>query len=332
MALSEDLALISAPEEREPFRFYAEDEHPEPEMLVLLDFTGAFPLGDISVISGKAKTGKSYCVSIIISSVLGCTAFGFTPMKDNAKVLYFDTEQSSCNIARIQRRIHRLMGWDVATSNQNLIFYELRELALEQRFGFILEKVLQYEPEAIVIDGIADLINNFNDIAESQGIITRLLDMCSRENVALITVLHENKGKDDTGMKGHLGTMLLQKAASVFHLTTKGDKYIVENTDCRNKSIRTFSFTIDDFGMPVSAETEAEAQHIASVNKLREEMQQVFADNTTRTYNKLIQDYRQLTGLSERTAKYKISNASECGIIKGEGSGRCTIYRLCITS
>ena len=111
MDLDEALKMVSQPPERDPYRFYPEDEHPLPEMLIEREGVGTLPLKDITVIAGKAKNGKSFVVSIFIASVLGETDF-FAPIRQNPKVLYFDTEQSDSNVSIVYYRICKLLGME----------------------------------------------------------------------------------------------------------------------------------------------------------------------------------------------------------------------------
>ena len=333
MEINEALALVTAPPERDPYRLYLSDEYPDPENLLAFGDSGTLPMGEITAIAGKAKTGKSFAVSILVASILGCKEFGFITTRESGKVLYFDTEQGDSYVARVIRRIHRLLGWNVREDNPRLIPYKLREMALEERFCFILDKVMEYTPDLIIIDGVADLVFDFNDVRESTEKVVKLLDMCSRCNVAILTVLHENKGKEDRNMKGHLGTMLLQKCASVFHLEKKGNTYTVTNTDCRNRPIETFAFTIDDTGAPRTVETliqakeaEKEAQKVSNLAFL---MQNVFAHPEGEaapryTYGELRRKIVEELGGSTATAERRIKEATEAKILDNSGG----IYTL----
>lgn len=329
MEIDEALALVTAPPERDPYRLYLSDEYPDPENLLAFGDSGTLPMGEITAIAGKAKTGKSFAVSILVASILGCKEFGFITTRESGKVLYFDTEQGDSYVARVIRRIHRLLGWNVREDNPRLIPYKLREMALEERFPFILEKVMEYAPVLIVIDGIADLVFDFNDVRESTEKVVKLLDMCSRCNVAILTVLHENKGKEDRNMKGHLGTMLLRKCASVFHLEKHGNEYNVVNTDCRNRPIDDWAFVIGEDGLPrttenlqASREADKEAKEI---DKLKFMVANVFTPSEDRfTYSELKRKIMAVMGVSARTAEYRIKDATEAKIISLSGG----IYSL----
>ncbi len=304
MAWCDDVQSLLS-KEREQYRYYADEDYPEPDMLLKLNGVGTIPIGDITAISGKAKSGKSYCTSTFVASVLGCKDFGLIPTKEHPKVIYFDTEQSKANIARIQRRVHRLLGWDAKTDRYELIFYVLREVQIQDRYQFIVDIVMKEEPNAIVIDGIADLIFNFNDIAESSGIIFKLLALCTQANIALLTILHENKSEDNTNMKGHLGTLLLQKAASVFHVSKSEDGTItVKNTDSRNKPIQDWFFKIDENGMPISSNAPITPKEAQKIEKLRQDMQIVFEDGESLMKSELVEKCVSM-GICKKSAAYK---------------------------
>ena len=315
MAWNDDIQYEQS-KEREPYRYYADEEYPDPEMLLELDGVGTIPIGDVVALSGKAKSGKSYCTSIFIASVLGCKDFGFTPTREHPKILYFDTEQSKANIARIQRRVHRLLGWDAKTDRYELVFYAQREITLKDRYQFIVGKVMELTPTAIVIDGIADLIPNFNDIDQSTDIISKLLALCSEANIALLAILHENKSEENTSMKGHLGTLLLQKAASVFHVSKSEDGTItVKNTESRNKPIRDWFFKIDENGMPITSDAPVTAKEQKEVEELKEAMQIAFEDENTLLRSEIVERLITKGVCSNRTAYRKIDKAVDKGVL-----------------
>lgn len=329
MDLVDAIKMVSQPPERDPYRFYAMDEHPLPEMLLEREGVGTLPLKDITVIAGKAKNGKSFVVSIFVASILGETDF-FIPTKENPKVLYFDTEQSDSNVAIIYSRICKLLGREPKQDYEFLKIYELRGMegmdgksAEESRYLYIIDKVQEESPTAIVIDGIADIMHNPNDEQESKEIVMRLLYLCSENNISLLTVIHENKSKDDQNPRGHLGSELLRKAVSIFHVTKDRGKgtFTVENTECRNRDIDIWSFTINSHGIPEIVETvdkQAERE-AAKLDDLRMTFADVFRDGETRLYTRLSNDLMRLCNVSVATAKRKIKEATESGVIICEG-------------
>lgn len=303
--------------EIDPFMVDATQNYPEPHFLVFKDGVGTLPLGDITTLSAKAKKGKSYGASILESVVLGgAREFGLNTEENKALVLHFDTEQSKSNCSRMQRRVHRLMGWDVTKNYLRFQFFQLREMPLEERKNYIEQKVFEQAPSLVIIDGIADLIANFNDIEESNKIIETLLKLASSANCAILTILHENKGKDDTGMKGHLGTLLLQKSASVFHLTKSGGVVSVDNTDSRNRPLETWTFSINDEGMPVPCTSLSEIKTENQLEEIRTILRKVFSSGFSFGMNDLVRCYALESAQSESTAKRRIKVAKDNGLLE----------------
>ena len=244
------------PYELERYELDPTSEFSAPGNLLELEGVGTFSRKDITVIGGKAKNGKSFVVSIFVASILGCTDF-FTPIKEKASVLYFDTEQSICDNQIIRSRVSKLMGWKPNGCYSRFRYFELRMVNKAERYNYICEMVSKYEPLAVVVDGCTDLMTDPNSLDESQELVLKLLDLCSTTDIALLTVVHENKGKDDNSLRCHIGGELLRKAVSIYHVTKDKEKKIfsVENTECRRREVETWSFYIDEHGMPIPTAT-----------------------------------------------------------------------------
>ena len=309
--------------------FDASIEHPEPENLLRIGDNGILPLADISMIAGKAKAGKSYVSSILIASVLGCTDFGFYATRSDAKVLYYDTEQQDANIGRIQRRVHRLCGWKVNENNPRFQVYPMRGEEVKDRFVYIRDLIELERPQLVIIDGIADLIFDYNDVRESMNIITQILALCSLYHVAILPVLHENKSKEDNNMKGHLGTMSLQKCVSLFTVTKSNGRFTVTNTESRNRVIDDWSFVIGEDGLPKTVESlqmeRAADKEAKKIEDLKFMLSNVFLSSDDRyLYSELRAKIVQVIGCSPQTAERRIKQASEGKILRCEGG----IYTL----
>ena len=84
------------------------------------------PTGNLHLSTGKAKTGKTTANCILISSILGHGEnFGFRALKDDATVLYIDTEQDDADHIRVLRYINRMCGY---ADNQCFPFHCLIKL------------------------------------------------------------------------------------------------------------------------------------------------------------------------------------------------------------
>lgn len=324
MGIIEDLQSISQPTQREQYRIYASEEYPDPEMIFERDGISFCPRGDIIAFSGKAKSRKTFCISILIASLFGCEDFDIKSHVANPKVLVFDTEQSKGDVSRVLRRINKLLKWEVNTDREDLVFYGLREIMLKDRYQFIVDKVMEKAPTAIVIDGIADLIFNFNDIDQSTDIISKLLALCSETNIALLTILHENKSEDNINMKGHLGTLLLQKAASVFHTSISDDgTTTVKNTESRSKTLHDWYFKIDDDGMPIISGAPITPKEQKEIEELKEMMLKAFGNSESLMRSEIVERLNS-NGISTPTAYRKIEKAVEKKVLDLDSN----LYRI----
>lgn len=294
--------------------------YPEPRFTVRLNGVGTLPRGDIQAVKAKSKNGKSFLCTVFVASVMGCKTFQFEAVEDGAKVLYFDTEQNERNTAALAKRVYSLMGWSTERNNERFKAYSLRSAEISERLPIIARVIQENAPTVAVIDGVADLLEDFNDVGQSSEIINNLMRLSAENDVAIINVLHTNKRKEDSDMKGHLGTLLLQKASDVFEVKKSDGTFNVSETDCRNVAVADFSFTIGADGVPMwtpdvktTKEEEEYMEVLAKMNTIFEGVPDGF------TYKELTEKYVMEAAVSERTAKNKIKFAKDSNIIKAVG-------------
>ena len=256
-------------------------EYKEPEYTVYMNGVGCFPKGDIQAIKAKSKQGKTFACSVIISSLFGNSEFGINTNCDTSeKVIFFDTEQNERNSALVDKRIHYLCGWSTKINNERLIVCSLRTMEREKRRLYIEYMIEKNRPSMVVIDGIADLVADFNDIVESEDCIEFLMKTSAKYNCSIVNVLHTNKAKDDRNMKGHLGTLLVQKASDVFEVEKKKEDTIsVTQTETRNAPVEGFSFTIDEDGNAHPGSNAIEDKNTEKVNDLLDDLVGIFSDD-----------------------------------------------------
>ncbi len=292
-------------------------EYPEPRFTLKMSGIGTLPRGDIQAIKAKSKNGKSFLCSIFTASLFGCKDFGFETLESAPVVLYFDTEQNQRNTARLAARVHALLGWDTKKNRKGFHAYALRTMETGERLPFIKSKIAEKKPVIVFIDGIADLIENFNDVEQSARLINDLMKLSGENDCCVCCVLHTNKAKDDSGMKGHLGTMLLQKASDVFEVRKEGDTFNVTETDCRNQPVDDFAFVIDGQGIPRPAATQKDTREQQKVDAIKKNLDEVFANAGVRelTYTELTTSYGLAAAVVDRTAKRAVKTAKELGLV-----------------
>ena len=126
------------------------------------------------------------------------------PATEQAEILYVDTEQVKYHCHKVMERILRLPDY---TDRQGRFCFSSGGQTPDKRkqiIGYMLENM----PDVglLIIDGIRDLMYDINSPSESTDLINLLMRWSSGYNLHIHTVLHLNKGDDNT--RGHIGTEL----------------------------------------------------------------------------------------------------------------------------
>lgn len=241
------------------YEIKASDHIPPPEIALSVGGATIGTLGNILSIIGKAKSRKSFFITMAISvSISKDTIFNLfkneLPSKQNS-VLYFDTEQGKYHVQMALKRICTLVG---VKEPDNLHVYGLRSLNPLERLQLIEFAIYNTENLGIVfIDGIKDLITSINDEEQATMIVSKLMKWSEERNILIVTVLHQNKG--DNNARGHIGTELNNKAETVLSISKSTDNEmvsIVAPEMCRNLEPQSFAFEIDQNGIPYISDFE----------------------------------------------------------------------------
>lgn len=285
-------------------------DYPEPPFLFYKDSVGFMPCGDISAVKAKSKNGKSHFCAILAAAFLGGRTFDVGTLEQTHSILWCDTEQAIYNTAKLLHKIYALAGLPTDKQDSRIKVIYLRPKTPKERMRIISREAKRLRPTLVIIDGVADVCENFNDVIESGDTINVLMRISAEYNCHILCVLHENKNKDDEGMKGHLGTLLLQKASDVWQVKKDGDVFTATQTDTRNQPCDPVSFKLDQNGVPVKATT-----FNKSDEQLARLVGEVFADGKPRTHTQLINDMKLCGAFSVSTAKRRVSDAKARGLI-----------------
>jgi hypothetical protein len=207
-------------------------------------------LGNLVVIAGGQKSRKSTVGNAIMAAGLSNNGvINFTLDLQGKKVLSFDTEQP---FERFQKSQHRLFKIAQKTGNlSNYNAYALRGFSKIDRLAAIEKQILETDNLGVVLlDGIVDLINDYNDLKESSTLVERLMQWTDKKQILLIVVLHLTK--TSAQLRGHLGTELQNKADAVIE-TSKNENEGWTDIICRESReipFPSFQFTQDKTGMP----------------------------------------------------------------------------------
>lgn len=242
------------------------DSHfPPPTPMITCGGIGCCDKGDIHAFKAKAKQGKTSAVTIMASAILAGSWGQLKCPVENAKVLWLDNEQKEEDVESIYNRIAEMTRLELEELDKRLFLFPLRSFFAEEKFKAVESLMKEVQPDIVFIDGIVDIVGDFNSLEESKKVIEHLMRLTTDElygkETAIVCVLHTNKSLDDHNMRGHLGTMLTQKAGTVLEVTKRGDIFTVSNTEARHEEIPGWSFRYDN-GTLVDATEHAQRKTI----------------------------------------------------------------------
>jgi len=207
--------------------------------------------GELSVISAPSKSFKSTLKSHLASVFFKGQDDNFPDFigtrKQNESIIDIDTEQGKFYSWHTFNRTKRLSsGFDITDYYYP---FKLRHLSAMQRVDFI-DMLLKSEriqnPALIFIDGIADLVEDSNDLLMSNEIVNKVMNWTDLQNIHVCVVIHNAYGtKKPTG---HLGSATVKKAETVINLARVEDEsqtnytYKVTHQYSRGASFNEFYF------------------------------------------------------------------------------------------
>jgi len=188
--------------------------------------THIFTKGELSVISAPSKSFKSTFKSHLAAAFFTGTSKEFNEIqghrKRNETVIDVDTEQGAFYSWHTFNRTNRIANLNL----QGAYFpFKLRHMMPSQRVDFIDALLLSGKiknPALIFIDGIADLIEDTNDLVISNQIINKIMRWTDELNIHVNVIIHNAYGtKKPTG---HLGSVSVKKAETVININEEVDQ------------------------------------------------------------------------------------------------------------
>lgn len=291
-------------------------EYPEKECLFMLNNVGFIAKGEISAIKGKQKQGKTQLISILIAAILCGRWNNIERSCDHQpKVMVFDTEQHPADVSLAYKRACKMAG--LAFENYHDIYrsYILRDVYdISELKNVIVSQIAEHRPDIVFIDGIVDLIKDFNEVVESKDVVDWLCQVASYFDCAVVSVLHENKRDDDKNMRGHLGTRISQKSTTTLECVKdkKTGIFTVSSADTRRKPIDDFSFEFDADDNIVPADERKvqmlEASKMAKAERKAKEKEDV-ADEHFKIIADIINEHNGFLALTKLKQEYMAKSA-----------------------
>ena len=228
----------------------------EPEAYTLsVDGVGFFARCDVHAVKGKQKSGKSAVLKVCAAALLRGQQFRVKSEEEEPVVLHIDTEQQAADVKLVIDEVKQMTGLDNAYIDQHLHLFTLRRRSYDTLLEDLRLLIESLHPQVVFLDGVVDFIQSFNDEVLSRQLIRDLQMICEEHGCAIVCVLHENKATNDENMRGHLGTVLSQKAGSVLQCKKlKGGIINVSCPDARHGTMPAWNISFDREGHLIDAD------------------------------------------------------------------------------
>mgnify|MGYP003132686464 CR=1 FL=1 len=209
--------------------------------------------GNFSFIQAAPKSKKTFLVSMLCAVYLSNQTKLTGKIKghrNNKRLVHFDTEQGRFHAQKVFRRV-----LDISNEDSEMYdTYALRVLSVKERIDFIELYLERYGSELgmMVIDGIADLVMDVNDIKESSDIVQKILRWSEFHNIHIICVIHTNFNSNKA--TGHLGSHLEKKTETQIQLNVSEDNEDIVKVTCkrsRSFAFEEFNFEVTKDGIPI---------------------------------------------------------------------------------
>lgn len=231
------------------------------------------PLGGIHNITGQSGNGKTMTIAQFMATILcgqvGGLRYELSDERPNPTLLYIDTEMEKDNTIAVKNRVLTLAGRDVGKEYDDFKVIMLREVpdtkrlsknkrgeevertvpAAVMRWRMVLKAIWTYRPTVCFIDGLMDVVADFNDNVMCQELIYKCMQVATNYEMSLWCILHQNPGGEK--LVGHLGSFLERKVTDVIQTKKEKDKntgdvkFTVSQKKARSRDIDEWQFTVE---------------------------------------------------------------------------------------
>ena len=274
----------------EPWRLDFQKQYSAPRYTLSWRGIPFAPLGGIHAITGQAGNGKTMTLAQFMAAILdgefGALRYELSEEVEHPTVLYIDTEMEEANTIAVKNRVMTMCGRDIRTNYDDFVVIMLREMpemtdskgnktpASVMRWRATLKAIYQYRPTAVFIDGLLDVVADFNDNKECQEIIYKCMQVASFYGISVWCIVHQNPGGEK--LVGHLGSFLERKVTDIFQ--TKKEKkdgeatFTVKQLKARGRDVEDWQFKVlpvDSWGRPEQLEAPVKADFKYSAEQIK---------------------------------------------------------------
>ena len=310
-------------------RITPETDLPPMQPLFKMFDVPCFYRGELVADCGKAKSGKTFFLSIIMAAcltqkVLALEKYCHRDLGDLTdikpyRVLWIDTEQSQQSTQEILKdRVLPLTRESVCNLDSTFYAFNLRGLGFEKRGKMVDVALRTIKPDICIIDGVKDLMTDINDAVQATFLMEKLMALAKELNCCIVCVLHLNKSEQDRNMRGSIGTELTNKAFEVFQceMINESDTFKVTHTYSRKQKMKQkLYYRVNDEGLPEEITGYQEQPRDPSTGRF---MEKRFAASTFSASNSDLHQLfsKAMEGRSQRSFNEVMAIAlKKCGII-----------------
>jgi KaiC/GvpD/RAD55 family RecA-like ATPase len=304
------------------------------------------PLGGIHNITGQAGNGKTMTIAQFMATFLkgqiGGLKYELSESIPHPRVLYIDTEMEKDNTIAVKNRVLSMAGRDTNQEYDDFMVLMLREVpdgkqaskdrqgnvvdhvvpASVMRWRMTLKAIWQYKPNVVFIDGLMDVIADFNDNVMCQELIYKCMQVASHYNISLWCLLHQNPGGEK--LVGHLGSFVERKVTDIFQTkktkdSTSGDvTFTVSQKKARGRDVPDWQFRVNpvnSWGMPEQLGVEDNTAEYRELQDIDAYFKSFPWKSNGATYTDLENYLRSKGVTSNRKIKDMFDRGLESGII-----------------
>jgi len=311
-------------------QFDVNNRPPPDETVLSIDDIPIGARGNLTVIQGKSKVGKSAVISAVIGAAVrglrkanGDTLCLTWSAEATGSILHLDTEQSRADWhGLVLRGVIRggVMDYSRLRSLPLIPFSRAERLKI-LKLAMAREHSTFGKVDIVILDGVADLCMSPNDEGESLELVAQLMALAQEFHTVIVCVLHENPGSEIGKTRGHLGSELNRKAFANIRIDKDGETGIstIYGADMRKRDIpktQGFSFGWDDEkNMHVFLARADECKSMVRKEKNSAEATETMQAGRSYTYTDLVNTIIRKLDVSEKTAKRRITTWEVEGVI-----------------
>jgi hypothetical protein len=306
--------------------------------------------GELHIVTGKSGHGKTAFMSQVMATLL-CGKFGNMQYEGEPPhmpvVLYIDTEQGKDDTIAIKNRVCSLAGIPFNEPCDRFKVARLRDTVnAVDRWRQILKLAYVIKPDVMFIDGLLDIVEDYNEQKECTPIIRELMIMATHYDMSTWCVLHENPTTEK--MVGSLGSIAQRKVTEVFAVRKhKSEKekdrkpnrpniyFSVEQLKARGKDVEDWDFeilSVEGWGRPRELSdtpttplqpTEDSAELLKHIVK---HLLEFMSPPNSEYFSNIVKELKKRMHIGETKAKEYFNIANSSGVFHLPINGRYTLH------